>query len=154
LVETPLGQLVRQLADATTTRARLAADVRVTGERRLPEEVQVALYRIAQEAMNNVVKHAQASQIEVEVTGRADGMDLVVLDDGRGFDPTSVPPGHMGVGIMCERAEAIGAELKIGPRREGGTRVAVRWREAQAQAQDEQSARDRLLNSPSGASPL
>src|SRR5262249_61486369 len=79
---------------------------------------------------------------------------LVVMDDGCGFDPSSVPPGHLGVGIMRERAESIGADLMIGPCEEHGTRVAVRWRDPEAQAADEQSASARLSNKPSGASPL
>jgi signal transduction histidine kinase len=153
LVETPIGQLVRQLSDAMTSRARLVADVHITGERRLPTDVQVALYRIAQEALNNVVKHAQATRVEVELTGSAAGIDLAVLDDGRGFDPNSVPPGHLGVGIMRERAEAIGAQLSISAREHGGTRVELRWCDPEAQT-DEQSPSDRLSNNRSGASPL
>jgi len=153
LVETPIGLLVRQLSDAMTGRARLVADVRVTGERRLPAEVQVGLYRIAQEALNNVVKHAQATRVEVELTGSSVGIELAVLDDGCGFDPSSVPPGHLGVGIMRERAEAIGAQLSIGPREHGGTRVELRWRDPEAQT-EEPLPSDRLSNSRSGASPL
>jgi GAF domain-containing protein len=149
LVEAPIGQLLRQLSDATSTRARLVAEVRIDCERSLPPDVHVATYRIAQEALNNVVKHAQASCVTIDLAANAEGLELSVLDDGLGFDPTRVPPGHFGVSIMRERAEAIDAQLAIGPREAGGTQVALRWRDPAAQAES-----DRLSNSTSGASPL
>jgi signal transduction histidine kinase len=69
----------------------------------LPPAVQVALYRIAQESLNNVVKHARARQamleLEYAVSG---GVRLRLADNGRGFDPGAVPVGHLGVGIMRE----------------------------------------------------
>jgi GAF domain-containing protein len=132
LVETPIGQLLRQLADATSSRARLVVDVRVVGERPLPTEVQVALYRIVQEALNNVIKHAHATRVEVGLSAEPGGLELVVLDDGRGFDPTSVPAGHLGVRIMRERAEAIGAELEVSRHAAGGTQVTLCWRDPTA----------------------
>ena len=153
LLDTPLSQLLRQLADATTSRARLVAEVRVDGEPRLPPEVQVSLYRIAQEALNNVVKHAEATRVEVAVSSDDAGLELTVVDDGRGFDAADVPVGHFGVGIMRERAEAIGAELEISGVASGGTRVALRWRDPAAQ-RGGRSTRARLSNKPSGASHL
>jgi signal transduction histidine kinase len=89
--------------------------------------VQVGLYRIAQEALNNVAKHAHAERVEVILTAQPDGLELAVLDDGRGFDPSSVAAGHLGLRIMRERSEAIGAQLEITPRPAGGTQVHVRW---------------------------
>lgn len=152
LVETPISQLVRQLVVATTGRAQLEAVVHIEGERALPPDVQVSVYRVAQEALNNVVKHAQASRVEVSMSCGPDGVSLAVADDGRGFDPSTVPSGHFGVGIMRERAEAIGARLDIGPRDGGGTRIALRWEDPTAQPA--QSSSISASNSPSGASPL
>jgi signal transduction histidine kinase/putative methionine-R-sulfoxide reductase with GAF domain len=149
LVETPIGQLLRQLTDSTSTRARLVTELRVDCERSLPPDVHVATYRIAQEALSNVVKHAQASHVTIEMAADGEGLALSVIDDGRGFDPARVPAGHFGVSIMRERAEAIGAQLAIGPFESGGTRVALQWRDSGTQADSA-----RLSNSTSGASPL
>jgi signal transduction histidine kinase len=97
----------------------------------------VALYRIAQEALNNVVKHANASRVEVGLrcTSPTPNIDresstrveLQVRDDGRGFDPTDVPPDRLGLGIIRERAHAIGARLEINSQIDIGTRILVAW---------------------------
>jgi signal transduction histidine kinase len=87
----------------------------------------VALYRIAQEALNNVAKHSDASRATVRLRCEPERVVLHVADDGRGFDVDAVPPDHLGVGIMRERAEAIGAELVIDSVPERGTKVSVVW---------------------------
>jgi two-component system nitrate/nitrite sensor histidine kinase NarX len=127
LTEAPLGDLLRQLAEATIGRARLPVSLAVEGQRPLPPDVQVALYRIAQETLNNVAKHAEAGRADLSLAYRADRVELCVRDDGRGFDPGRVPPGHLGVGIMRERAAAVGAGLEIESRAGQGTRVTVTW---------------------------
>jgi signal transduction histidine kinase len=127
LAETPLGDLLRQLVDATIGQARLPVSLSVEGQRALPPDVQVALYRIAQETLNNVAKHAMASRAEVSLIYRADGVELCLRDDGQGFDLSQIPPGHLGVGILRERALTIGAGLEIASRPGGGTRLTVSW---------------------------
>jgi signal transduction histidine kinase len=99
----------------------------------------VALYRIAQEALNNVVKHARARSVEVRLrcisdspplqSELADGVsvELCISDDGCGFDPNNVPSDHLGLGIMHERAQDIGAVLEIKSEPGRGTRVMVVW---------------------------
>ena len=129
LIETPFGQLLRQLAEATASRSILSIDVQALDEERpLAPEVQIGLYRIAQEALNNVAKHAGASGASIHLRRRVNGLDLHLIDNGRGFDPTTTPPGHLGLGIMHERARAIGARLRIVSRLGDGTQVHVRWR--------------------------
>jgi signal transduction histidine kinase len=114
LVETDLGDLLHQLAEATMSRTRIAASVAIEGKRALPPEVQIALYRIAQEALNNVVKHAHASQVTLSLLNLPPGqVELRIKDDGRGFDPARVMPGHLGLDIMRERAQSIGITLEI-----------------------------------------
>jgi signal transduction histidine kinase len=129
LAEIPLDQLLRQLAEAASSRAGLVVHVHGEGlgGRLLPQDVQVGLYRIAQEALNNVAKHAHAEHVEVTLTADAGGVALSVLDDGRGLDPSTIPAGHFGVQIMRERAQAIGAHLELSSRPLGGTRVSVSW---------------------------
>ena len=98
-------------------------------------DVQIALYRIAQEALNNVVKHAQASRVDVRLrsipspapTGRGRVLELCISDDGLGFEPGSVSPERLGLGIMRERAAAIGAGLEIDSQVGRGTRLTVIW---------------------------
>jgi len=136
LTELPMGDLLRQLAEATTGRTRLEVTARVAGQARpLPPGVQVALYRIAQEALNNVVKHAQARHATVTLSYDASGdLRLRVEDDGRGFDPSAIPAGHLGVGIMRERAEGIGARLGLSSRPDGGTAIEVHWHDRESAA--------------------
>ncbi|HET6315741.1 MAG TPA: GAF domain-containing protein [Chloroflexota bacterium] len=129
LVETPFSHLLRQLGEAAASRSNLAVECHIDGaEWSLPAEVQIALYRIAQEALNNTGKHAGALHAQLHLRWTPDTLNLRVQDDGRGFDPKSTPPGHLGVGIMHERARAIGARLRIESRPGAGTRVATRWR--------------------------
>ena len=112
-----------------TGRARVPVTVEVDGECILPSEVKVALYRITQEALNNVVKHAEASQAMISLNCQAVGVEMMVSDDGRGFDIESVSPDHLGLGIMRERAEAVGAELQVESQVNHGTQVKVVWRD-------------------------
>jgi len=140
LVDAALSDLLRQLAESITGRARVPVAVEVEGECDLPPEAKVALYRIAQEALNNVAKHAGASQAAVGLRcappfppdfggerGGAWGVELRISDDGRGFDPESIPPESLGLGIMRERAAAVGATLMVESEIGGGTEVVVVW---------------------------
>ena len=72
-----------------------------------------ALYRIAQEALHNVVKHAAAHQARVDVSGSAGGVRVRVRDDGRGFDPAQVPDGHLGLAGMHARAIRLGGQVAV-----------------------------------------
>ena len=96
---------------------------------RLPPHVEVALYRIAQEALQNVAKHAQASRVFVHLRYEADEIRLLVRDDGRGFElaatsPSGTQPSYGIVG-MHERAELIGARLTVTSTVGAGTVVEV-----------------------------
>ncbi len=87
-------------------------------ERRLKPEVELALYRMAQEALNNVIRHAQARHAQVVITFTPDSVHLEVRDDGRGFQvPDSpaefAPQGHFGLLGLYERADLIGARLSL-----------------------------------------
>jgi signal transduction histidine kinase/ligand-binding sensor domain-containing protein len=128
LVDAELGDLLRQLAEATIGRARVPVDVQIEGEySQMTPDVKVALYRIAQEALNNVAKHSGAGQATVRLRCGAEVVRLCISDDGHGFDVGSIPPDHLGVGIMRERAEAIGATLTIESEIGQGTDVTIVW---------------------------
>jgi signal transduction histidine kinase len=123
-----VGHLVQQLADALRGRLQLAVSARVrdVDSERLPGEVRVAVYRVAQESLNNVVKHSRAGAVDVVLTATAHTVYLRIRDDGVGFAPGAARSG-MGVWSMRERAAMIGATLRIRGR-QGGTEVALRWR--------------------------
>ena len=127
LAEVELGELLRLLAEAMSGRARVPITVVVDGQYRLPPDVQVAMYRIAQEALNNVARHANASQAAVSLCHRDDATELRISDDGCGFDPGNVALEHLGLSIMRERAEALGAALQIISQPGAGAQVAIIW---------------------------
>jgi signal transduction histidine kinase len=87
----------------------------------------VASYRIVQEALNNVTRHAAASEAWVELDVGPDSVRLVVGDDGCGFEPSACDPTHMGLRSMRERAEQTGAQFEIVTRPGGGTLITVGW---------------------------
>ncbi len=91
------------------------------GAERLPADVEAALYRIAQEAIHNVVKHAGARRVGLRVRHARGGVQLVVTDDGSGFEPGSVSGAHLGLAGMRSRAEQLGGRLEIVSRPGDGT---------------------------------
>jgi PAS domain S-box-containing protein len=121
-----LGQLLGPLAEAARARARAEVDLQIEEDRPLPKDVTLALHRIAQESLNNVAKHAEATIVNVYLKSGPEVV-LRISDNGRGFDPGHIPPGHMGIGIMRERAREIGAVLEIESQRGRGTQVVVTW---------------------------
>lgn len=133
LVEAPLGELLKQLSEAVTGRGRIPVSLSIKATEELPVEVKISFYRIAQEALNNIAKHSNAKKAEVELcvskAGMSDAIDarLCITDDGKGFDPSKVTSEHLGIGIMGERAEAIGAVLTLVSSEEEGTTVCLTW---------------------------
>jgi PAS domain S-box-containing protein len=89
-------------------------------------EASVALFRIAQEALNNVLKHAQAKSVRVDVSATDEELVLDVHDDGRGFDPRAARRGRWGMTTMRERAEAAGGQLHVDATPGQGTRIHAR----------------------------
>ncbi len=125
--EAKLGELLKHLIEATMGQMPIPITLTVEGDCSLPSAVQVALYRITQEALNNMVKHACCSRAEVNLRCLAEQVELTISDDGCGFDPDSVSAVHLGLGIMAERAAAINASLQLKSEPDGGTRIEVVW---------------------------
>jgi PAS domain S-box-containing protein len=92
---------------------------------RLPLVLEEVLYRISQEALHNVVKHAAARQVTVSIEHAGAGIRLRIADDGKGFDAASVPEGHLGLAGMRARAEKIGASFAMISRTGLGTTIEV-----------------------------
>lgn len=129
LQNTDLPILFAHLTDALGPRTEAPIYCDIRGEKKLPLDVKIALYRIAQEALNNIIKHARATEIFLHLELEETGVRLCIEDNGRGFDPQSPGGGQLGLGIMRERAEEIGATLEIASQAKKGTRVTCIWKE-------------------------
>jgi signal transduction histidine kinase/streptogramin lyase len=132
LGESKLNDLLRQLAEAAEGRTGIKVNLNVQLIRPLPEDVHISLYRIAQEALNNVVKHAQADKVDLVLESEIDEDDiqcviLMISDNGKGFDPQTVRKDHFGLGIIHERAKLIGAHLTLETKKGYGTLIRVEW---------------------------
>ena len=129
LAEADLPDLLRQLAEAVMGRSRIPVQLNVEPDVcvDLPVEVRIAYYRIAQEALNNIAKHSGATRATVGLTCE-DVLQLRIEDDGTGFDPASPSSGRLGLGIMEERAQSIGARLKVEAKPGVGTAISVSWK--------------------------
>jgi two-component system NarL family sensor kinase len=97
----------------------------VNGSRPLPPRVEVALYRVCQEALTNVASHARASRVTVRFVATPGSVRLTIQDDGRGFDPARFADGRHGIVGMRERVEMLGGSLEIKSERGEGTRVEI-----------------------------
>lgn len=116
---------LRRQATAVQGRIGLPVVVEAELDERLPNEVEDCLYRIGQEALHNVVKHAAAHTVRLVVGRVPDGVRIAVVDDGSGFDAGSVPPGHLGLAGMRARAERIGGRFRVESRPGRGTTIEV-----------------------------
>ena len=132
LVDKPLGELLQQLAQAIAHRNSLKINTCVGSNLKLPPEVQICFYRIAQESLNNAVRHGKATQVEVHLNCQhlncnSGKVSMLVRDDGLGFNQKDVLPSNLGLDTMKKRAEKIGAILKISSQPHQGTEVLLEW---------------------------
>jgi signal transduction histidine kinase len=130
LERSELKSLLTQLADAFVGRVRVPVSLDIQGDCEMTHEVKIVFYRAAQEALNNIAKHSGAKQVELHLECQPGYLNLLIKDDGLGFDPDSITPDHLGIAIMRERAGSIGASLKIESQLNQGTTVALDWRSA------------------------
>jgi signal transduction histidine kinase len=99
----------------------------VVATSRLPVEVETAAFRVVQEAMTNVVRHARAKRAGVAITRHDGQVTVAVEDDGVGFDPNAVPPGRLGLIGMRERVSLANGTLEIESARGQGTTLLARF---------------------------
>jgi signal transduction histidine kinase len=116
---------VQQRLDAVEKRAGVEARLVVEAMVDLPAVVEEGLYRIAQEALNNALKHAAATSVTVRINADNEQAVLEISDNGRGFAPNEVNTGGMGLSTMRERAERLGGQFTITATPGKGTRVSV-----------------------------
>jgi len=131
LMEIELEELVRQLIEAIRSRKHIDISLSINAPKdaayHMPPDLKLGLYRIIQESLNNVVKHSDATHVDMTLAYRDDHVRLDITDDGRGFDLEAVPPSSMGLRIMHERVETLGAALKIESQIGSGTHISVTW---------------------------
>jgi signal transduction histidine kinase len=120
-----LKAALRKQAEALEVRHKIRSDFEATGEPDLPFPAKQALYRISQEALHNIVKHARAARVTVRLAAEADRVCLEISDDGVGFDPHGEYPGHLGLRSMRERAAALGGVLRLSSAPQAGTHLVV-----------------------------
>lgn len=127
LAETQFRELLDQLVDALVSRKSIRARV-MAPEEELPEPAPIvkhALYRMAQESLNNVRRHSAATEVEVRLSTRDGNLVLEIEDNGIGFDVEYCKGDRLGLAIMRERAQSIGARLAIESALGEGTRIEV-----------------------------
>ena len=122
-----LASALEHLAEHVQTTGRLAIDVHAELAERLPEDVEAALFRVVQEALSNVEKHAHAARASVLVTRNGDRAIAIVEDDGIGFDPATIGPHTLGLVAMRERVEILGGVFEIDSRPGTGTTLRARF---------------------------
>jgi ligand-binding sensor domain-containing protein/signal transduction histidine kinase len=127
LVDVPLPDLLLQLSEAFTGRARVPVHLDVDKPVDLPTNVKIGFYRITQEALNNIQKHARASQVEIHLHDHQTCVGLEIRDNGVGFQPGKTLPDHFGLGIMEERAQSVGAQFALKSCPGQGTLIQVCW---------------------------
>lgn len=125
LEEGGLIAALAQNAHALEARHGLTVHAELGREPSLSPGAQAAAYRIAQEALHNVVKHARASRVWLSVREEGDSVTLTVRDDGRGFDPAALPGGTLGQRSMRERAQGVGGTLAVRGTPGAGTTVTL-----------------------------
>jgi two-component system NarL family sensor kinase len=121
----PLPESLGSLARAFTAETGVRARVRLEGTVDLPQRVELELYRIVQEALANVRRHARATEVEIVLRGGPRTVRLAIRDNGSGFDTAAIPAGHHGIVGMKERARLVGSRLRVASRPGSGTAVTV-----------------------------
>jgi signal transduction histidine kinase len=148
LTNTTLQALLQTLCTAFEAKSSAQLEVQLDSTPLLPPDVQIAFYRVAQEALNNILKHAQASEVKItlQVTpplAKTNGaspawhgtVTLRVTDNGRGFDIDQASQGRFGLGSMYERAASIGATPQVASKTGEGTSVEIAWEGSAALAE-------------------
>ena len=127
------AELFNHLVEAFTGRTGVSVDLSIQGAEVCPlsDEAKLVFYRIAQEGMNNIAKHADAGQVRFRFICSHEVVTLTITDDGQGFQQEGVGSGHLGLQIMEERAESIGATLTLVSQPGEGTTLRLTWQPEQ-----------------------
>jgi signal transduction histidine kinase len=121
-----LGRALQRRLEAVEKRSGIDARLVIQGDPDLDPTLTLNLFRIAEEALNNTLKHAHASTVRVTLRAENGRVTLEIIDNGQGFDPADKSHGGMGLANMRERAAALGGQLELDSVAGQGTRVTVR----------------------------
>ena len=135
LTDTDLGDLLGHQVNAFIARARIPVEYDRDCSHNPPVEIKEAFYRIAQEAFNNIARHAEAGRVRVALACAAGRAELTIEDDGIGFDVDAHDHEGLGLGIMRERARSVDARLEIHSRPRQGTRLRLAWQAPDPEAE-------------------
>ncbi|MEO1287697.1 MAG: PAS domain S-box protein [Chloroflexota bacterium] len=129
ITDSPLSELIKSLTDSLQGRGNVQIELKLSDAPIIfPPKVQLNLYRLAQEIFNNIYKHAQAETVHIDMRQQIDQVEIVIADDGIGFDLNNIPANHHGIRIMHERVQAIGASLDIDTTPNEGTFIHIHWK--------------------------
>lgn len=129
VMEIDLIEVLHQLQEASMGHTAIDVGLVIVGEMNLPQPVQMTFYRIAQEALNNIIKHARATQIDIVLHMETTHSQISIKDNGRGFEQRKTAGVHLGLQNMRERAELVKAVLEIHSTAGKGTEVKVSWQQ-------------------------
>ncbi|MGB2963952.1 MAG: histidine kinase [Anaerolineales bacterium] len=127
LIDTNLSDLIKHLGYALSGRIDIPVVVNTSGNIDIPSGVQIVFYRVCQEALNNIAKHAKASWVDIDLQQEGAELTLRIRDNGRGFDQNQTNSGHFGLQMMQERADAAGAQLIVISQPGQGTELTICW---------------------------
>ncbi|MFC2042918.1 histidine kinase [Chloroflexota bacterium] len=121
-----LAPAIKEHVDDWSRLNKISAKVRISDDCSLPKEVEQTIFRVTQEALSNIARHSQATQIEVELTCDQNDFSITISDNGRGFDAASMKGKGVGLRSMRERIEAIGGDFRVKSDSIEGTRLIAR----------------------------
>lgn len=122
-----LGNLLKKLAKSISTRSGIPIRVQIDEKYKHSSKAELGFYRIAQEALNNVVKHSNATESSLLFESYSKHMKLLISDNGNGFNSNKITPENLGLIIMKERSKLIGASLDISSNPGRGTKISITY---------------------------
>ena len=137
LIDTDLGDLIGHQVNAFIARTRIPVTYERNCAHNPPPAVKEMFYRVVQEALNNIAKHAEAENVTVQLDSTERATKVLIQDDGIGFDLESVKTYGLGLGIMTERARSVDAQINIHSQIRGGTRLHIIWQESYDKESDD-----------------
>ncbi len=138
LADGKLSQAFNYLIDAFIGRTEILVAAIIDNDDHLPAEARIAFYQVVQEALNNIERHAAATQVSVQLSAHNEIYSLIIADNGRGFDLENSSGNHMGLRIMSERVHSIGAMMEIESSPEQGTKITITYRSVPYSQKDQE----------------
>jgi signal transduction histidine kinase len=132
IADNSLDYLLGILAETFSGRTNIPVSLSTPKNVKLPDEVKTVYYRVCQEALNNVAKHANASQVQICLTQHDGVTDLLISDNGCGFDPDDANISHYGLGMIRERMMSIHGQLSVESKKSKGCMIHIHWSENDA----------------------